>query len=97
MSVWKTLPDTPLLGSAAASLSGNLLAVGGHEDISVSPAAYTFLTNTNSWVRMTGDLPEQRYSRTVVILSSYQLLVAGGLGVKYGPEMKTVFLESTTS
>ena len=29
MSVWKTLPDTPLLGSAAASLSGSLLAVGG--------------------------------------------------------------------
>ena len=97
MSVWKTLPDTPLLGSAAASLSGNLLAVGGHEDISVSPAAYTFLTNTNSWVRMTGDLPEQRYSCTAVILSSNQLLVTGGLGVKYGPEMKTVFLESTTS
>ena len=24
MSVWKTLPDTPLVGSAAASLSGNL-------------------------------------------------------------------------
>ena len=29
MTVWKTLPDTPLIQSAAASLSGNLLAVGG--------------------------------------------------------------------
>jgi len=28
-SVWKTLPDTPLKVSAAASLSGSLLAVGG--------------------------------------------------------------------
>ena len=28
-SVWKTLPDTPLLASAAASLGGCLLAVGG--------------------------------------------------------------------
>ena len=28
-SAWKTLPDTPLLGSAAASLGGCLLAVGG--------------------------------------------------------------------
>ena len=46
---------------------------------------------------MTGDLPEQHYSCTVVLLSSNQLLVAGGLGVKYGPEMKTVFLGSTTS
>ena len=29
ITVWKTLPDTPLIQSAAASLSGNLLAVGG--------------------------------------------------------------------
>ena len=32
MSVWKTLPDTPLMQSAAASLSGNLLAVGGYNN-----------------------------------------------------------------
>ena len=31
MSVWKTLPDAPLMQSAAASLNGNLLAVGGHD------------------------------------------------------------------
>ena len=30
-SVWKILPDTPLKGSAAASLSGNLIAVGGYK------------------------------------------------------------------
>ena len=48
MSVWKTLPDTPLLGSAAASLSGSLLAVGGYDDISVSPAVYNFIPDTNS-------------------------------------------------
>ena len=29
-SVWKTLPDTPLKWSAAASLSGHLIAVGGY-------------------------------------------------------------------
>ena len=39
MSVWKTLPDTPLLGSAAASLSGNLLAVGGRDDEADLPLA----------------------------------------------------------
>ena len=32
MSVWKTLPDTPLMQSAAASLSGSLLAVGGYDN-----------------------------------------------------------------
>ena len=31
-SVWKTLPDTPLMQSAAASLSGSLLAVGGYDN-----------------------------------------------------------------
>ena len=30
MSVWKTLPETPLKASAGTSLSGNLLAVGGY-------------------------------------------------------------------
>ena len=97
MSVWKTLPDTPLLGSAAASLSESLLAVGGYDDISVSPAVYNFLQNTNSWVRVTGDLPEPRYNCSAVLLSSNQVLVAAGFGVKYGLETKTVFLGSSTS
>ena len=59
MSVWKTLPDDTLLTSGAASLSGNLLAVGGGEKGSpFSPAVYVFLPLTNSWVRATGNLPE---------------------------------------
>ena len=60
ISVWKTLPDTPLVESAAASLSGSLLAVGGWDDKTpVSPAVHVFLPLTNSWVRVTtGDLPE---------------------------------------
>ena len=59
--VWKTLPDAPLKNSAAASLSGSLLAVGGWDDNTpASPAVYVFLTN--SWARVTGDLPESCYS-----------------------------------
>ena len=30
-SVWKTLPDTPLIGSAPVSLSGHLVTVGGYK------------------------------------------------------------------
>ena len=37
-SVWKILPDTPLKGSAAASLSGNLIAVGGYKGSTSKPA-----------------------------------------------------------
>ena len=80
MSVWKTLPDTPLKRSAAASLSENLLAVGGKDDENpASPALYIFLSLTNSWVRATtGELPEPRRSCTAVQLSSNQVLLVGG-------------------
>ena len=37
-SVWKTLPDTPLKVSTAASLSGHLIAVGGYKGKISTPA-----------------------------------------------------------
>ena len=37
-SVWKTLPDTPLKMSTAASLSGHLIAVGGYKGKTSLPA-----------------------------------------------------------
>ena len=97
ISVWKTLPDTPLVGSAAASLSGNLLAVGGYNvSTPSSPALYVFFPLTNSWVRVTtGDLPEPCYSCTAVQLSSNRLLVVGGRDDQDNCT-KTVFLGSIT-
>ena len=97
MSVWKTLPDTPLKKSAAASLSGSLLALGGYNDKNPpSPAVYIFLPLTNSWVRATtGDLPEPCYACTAVQLSSNQLLVVGGRDDQDNCT-KTVFLGSIT-
>ena len=95
MSVWKTLPDTPLKSSAAASLSGNLLAIGGYSDkTSSSPSVHIFLPLTNSWVRATtGNLPAPRHACTAVQLSSSRVLVVGG---KDNQDMhtKTVFLGS---
>ena len=97
VSVWKTLPDTPLVGSAAASLSGNLLMVGGVNDKSSAfPAVHVFLPLTNSWVRVTtGDLPEPRYVCTAVQLSPNRLLVVGGED-EQNKSTKTVFLGSVT-
>ena len=97
MSVWKTLPDTPLIFSAAASLSGNLLALGGHSvETPSSPSVHIFLPLTNSWVRVTtGDLPEPRHGCTVVQLSSNRVLVVGGIDDQYKCT-KTVFLGSIT-
>ena len=97
MSVWKTLPDTPLMQSAASSLSGNLLAVGGYNNKTpASQAVHIFFPLTNSWVRVTkGNLPEQRYACTAVQLSSNRLLVVGGTD-NQNKLTKTVFLGSIT-
>ena len=92
ISVWKTLPDTPLKNSAAASLNGNLLAVGGHNKTLASEAVHIFSPLTDFWVRVTtGDLPEPRYVCTAVQLSSNQVLVVGGFNDQ-GNRTKTVFL-----
>jgi len=91
-SVWKTLPDTPLKVSAAASLSGNLLAVGGHDTKTVFPAINVFFPLTNSWVRiMTGDLPQPRHGCTAVQISSNTMIVIGGEDNK-NKSTKTVFI-----
>ena len=95
-SVWKTLPDTPLKRSAAASLSGNLLAVGGRDNKTAFPAINVFLPLTNSWVRiMTGDLPQPRYACTAVQLSSNTMIVIGGKDNQYN-KTKTVFIGTVT-
>ena len=95
-SVWKTLPDTPLKASAAASLSGNLLAVGGRGNKTTFPAVNIFIPLTNSWVRITtGDLSEPRASCTAVQLSSNTMIVIGGED-NQDKRTKTVFIGTIT-
>jgi len=95
-SVWKTLPDTPLKDSAAVSLSGSLLAVGGHDTKTALPVINIFLPLTNSWVRiMTGHLPQPRAGCTAVQLSSNTMMVIGGDENQDKPT-KTVFIGTVT-
>ena len=77
---WKTLPDTPLTRSTAATLSGGLLAVGGHEENGlVQSSVYMFVPPTNSWVKLpSGDLPVERFVTTTVQLSNNRVMVMGG-------------------
>ena len=77
---WKTLPDTPLALSTAATLSGGLLAVGGDEENGqVHSSVYTFVPPTNSWVKLpSGDLPVERCGTTAVQLSNNRVMVMGG-------------------
>ena len=93
-SFWKTLPNTPLLTSAAANLSGSILAVGGGDGDTqcISSAVHVFLPFTNSWVRVTdGDLPEPRCVCTAEQLSSNAMLVIGGQR-----SSRTVFIGTVT-
>ena len=98
ISVWKNLPDTPLVRSAAASLSGNLLAVGGYDNKQpASNAVHVFFPYTSSWVRATtGDLPVSRWAFTSVQLSFNRVLVVGGADDQDRPT-NTVFLGTITT
>ena len=94
MSVWKTLPDTPLLGSAAASL----LAVGGYKfkagEAEASEKNPHFLPPHQLLGQgLPWESPKLCYA---VHLSSKQVLVVGG-GDNQTEHTKTVFLGTITS
>ena len=82
-SAWKTLPNIPTYGPAAAVLAGNLLAIGGKE-ISEGGAAkkevFMYSLSTKSWIYIS-DLPAPRSITTVAVLSPTELLVIGGRDV----------------
>ena len=79
-SAWKTLRDTPRNESAAASLGGTLLAVGGrNDDNEALPAVHLHCSTTNTWIRVeSGDLPQPQYGCAAVELPGNRLLVIGG-------------------
>ncbi len=84
ISVWKTLPDIPVVASAAASLGGCLLAVGGgdEQEDELTPAVHVYIPPTNSWVKLTGgELPQPLGVLTTVQLSHNELLTCGGFDV----------------
>ena len=58
-SAWKTLPNTPTYGPAAAVLADNLLAIGGRktsEGGADMKEVYMYSPSTNSWIYIS-DLP----------------------------------------
>ena len=97
-SAWKTLRDTPLVLSAAASLGGMLLAVGGDDDQrDTLPAVHVYSPATSTWIQVqSGDLPEPRYFCAAVELAGNRLLVVGGRD-QHRKRMNTVFLGSLMS
>ncbi len=92
-SLWNTLPDAQLKGSTAAGLSGLLLAIGGYVDRNqISSAIHVFVPPTNSWVRLSGDLPTAVVGATAITLPDNRLLVCGGYGKQ--KRLTTVYMGS---
>ena len=76
-ALWRRLPDTPLSYSAAISLHGYLIAVGGHHDNRARTDIHLYQPESKQWTKV-GDLPNARYYCSCVVLPSGELLVAGG-------------------
>ena len=89
-SAWKTLPNTPTYGPAAAVLAGKLLAIGGNETSlrADMKEIYMYSPSTNSWIYIS-DLPAPRSGTTAAVLSSTEVLVIGGL--VEGTRVNTVY------
>ena len=74
---WRTLHAPPLESSAAITLHGALLAVGGCHGNDRSTAIHAYQPATNNW-KQVGELPTARSHCACTVLPSGELLVAGG-------------------
>ena len=74
-SPWKSLPDTPLAYSTALSFNGALLTVGGN--YSGSSAIHVYQPSSSYWIKA-GEMPTKRCDSSCIVLSSGEVLVAGG-------------------
>ena len=76
---WRTLHAPPLERSAAITLHGALLAIGGchGNDRSKLTAIHVYQPATNNW-KQVGELPTARSECGCTLLPSGELLVAGG-------------------
>ena len=75
---WHTLPAPPLESSAAISVHGSVVAIGGRHGNDRSTAIHVYQPATNNWKKV-GNLPSPRSSCTCTLLPSGEILVAGGV------------------
>ena len=76
-ALWCRLPDTLVSCSAAISLRGYLLAMGGRHDNLTRTDIHLYQPESEQWTKV-GDLPNVREYCSCVMLPSGELLVAGG-------------------
>ena len=73
---WLTIPDAPLEYSTAIAVHGSLLTVGGSHGRQRSSAIHIY-DQKNVWNKV-GDLPTERRDCACCLLTSGEILVAGG-------------------
>jgi len=74
---WRTLHAPTLERSAAIAFHGSLLAVGGDHDDDYSTVIHIYQPDTKMWSKY-ADLPTARSSCSRALLSSGEIIVAGG-------------------
>ena len=75
---WHALSDAPLEWSTAIAANGFLLAVGGSITMmQYSSAIHIYNQKNNTWMKV-GDLPTKRDDQACCLLSSEEILAAGG-------------------
>ena len=77
--MWKEIPQLPVQHAAPVSISGSLLAVGGHEAhlYEAVSAIHLYQPDAGQWVKVL-DMPTQRYDCTSIMTTDQELFIAGG-------------------
>ena len=79
-TIWRCAADTPHYLSSCATLSGQLVAVGGFDEAGKNTSAITgYSETTDSWEAM-GDMPTVRRYALVAILNEKMMVVGGDVG-----------------
>ena len=82
-TLWQVISDTPLKCSTPLSVSGSLIAVGGHNDHdNPSSSIHLYQPDTKKWVKV-GDLPTACHSCTCSVLPNGDVILAGGWSRDY--------------
>ena len=82
-SVWHRVTDAPAYHSTGAAVNGQLLAVGGCDDVNKDTTAiHKYNRRANSW-DLISNMPTGRFACLVAVLPNNEIVVVGGLIFDY--------------
>ena len=89
--VWHQVADLPVRSSRCATLCGQLLAVGRHDDSckNYTTAIHQYNPATNSW-EVISHMPTARTGTLVAVLPGNKLMVVGGYALTSGARLGTM-------